>query len=189
MLIQDIFTRVQAVGDDPAGNVVLAIGRDLTAPDIMRAPTRGTFAVMSCTSGFTRLEIPVMGAGFAPPTRPAPTPETPLQRHLLIAGWAFLIVAMAYGTGKAEMGMKTRWSLLGIKTIGGGLLTLEILNPGSISTYLGQALGASAQELLPLAGLAAIGILIYSVYAWWRKRLTEASTPNTQVAFNLRGNN
>ena len=122
------------------------------------------------------------GGGF-----PAPTPDTPLSRYGIVAGWALLVVLLAYGTGKSDMDDRTRWALLGITTVGGGILTLEVLNPGSVSTALGQAIGKSLEELLPLAGLAGIGIGAYSIYMWWKRRQTEAATPETQVAFNLRG--
>ena len=120
-------------------------------------------------------------------TWPEPTPDSSIARYGIVAGWLGLLVALAYGTGKASMRARTRWFVLGTTTIGGGLLTLELLNPGSISERLGRVIESSLADLLPLAGLAAIGIVVYSIYSWWKKRQAEASTPETSVAFNLRG--
>ena len=59
-----------------------------------------------------------------------------------------------------------------------------MLRPGTISS----AIGSGLQDVVPLAGLAAIGIVGYSIVSWWQARQKEAATPETTVDFNLRGN-
>jgi len=51
------------------------------------------------------------------------------------------------------------------------------------------AIGSGLEEVVPLAGLAAIGLVGYSIYSWWQTRQAEASTPETSVEFDLGGQN
>lgn len=48
-------------------------------------------------------------------------------------------------------------------------------------------IGTALQRVTPIAGLAAVGVVTYSVVTWWQTRKQEAATPETKVSFNLRG--
>jgi len=102
--------------------------------------------------------------------------------YAVLGTFGALVVLLTYATGKSDViSGRGRWVLLGAVTLGGGLLSLETLNPGSISSRI----GAGVQEVVPLAGLAGVGIVVYSVVSWWRSRQKEAATPETKVSFDL----
>jgi hypothetical protein len=102
--------------------------------------------------------------------------------YAVLGTFGALVVLLTYATGKSDViSGRGRWVLLGAVTLGGGLLSFETLNPGSISSRI----GAGVQEVVPLAGLAGVGIVVYSVVSWWRSRQKEAATPETKVSFDL----
>ncbi|EMA24642.1 hypothetical protein [Haloarcula argentinensis] len=100
-----------------------------------------------------------------------------LQQIAVIAGWAVFSLLLVAATGRSSLSGRPRWILVGAVSGGLGLLALEILRPGAVS----GALNAGIQEIVPLAGLAGIGIAAYSVVQWWQARREEATTPDTQV--------
>jgi hypothetical protein len=100
-----------------------------------------------------------------------------LQQIAVIAGWAVFSLLLVAATGRSSLSGRPRWILVGAVSGGLGLLALEILRPGAVS----GALNAGIQEIVPLAGLAGIGIAVYSVVQWWQARREEATTPDTQV--------
>lgn len=95
--------------------------------------------------------------------------------------WALLVVLLVVATGRSGVSGRSRWALVGTAAVGGGVLSLEVLNPGTISS----AVGSGLQEVVPLAGLAGIGLVLYSAYSWWTTRQKEAATPETKVTFDL----
>ncbi|WP_139175874.1 hypothetical protein [Halobellus clavatus] len=115
---------------------------------------------------------------------PQPDPGTTLQEIGVVVAWAALVVLLVAATGRSEIAGRRRWILVGTIGIGTGLLSIEVLRPGTIST----AIGTGLQDVVPLAGLAAIGVAGYSIVSWWQSRQKEAATPETSVSFNLRGN-
>ncbi|WP_311170652.1 hypothetical protein [Halobellus ordinarius] len=112
---------------------------------------------------------------------PRPDPGTTLQEIGVVVAWAALAVLLVAATGRSELTGRRRWILVGSVSIGTGLLSIEVLRPGTIST----AIGTGLQDVVPLAGLAAIGIVGYSVYSWLQAREKEAATPETSVDFNV----
>jgi hypothetical protein len=114
---------------------------------------------------------------------PQPDPGTTLQEIGVVVAWAALVVLLVAATGRSEVSGQRRWLIVGAVGLGTGLLSIEVLWPGTIST----AIGTGLQDVAPLAGLAAIGIVGYSIVSWWQSRRKEAATPETSVSFNLRG--
>jgi hypothetical protein len=112
---------------------------------------------------------------------PQPSPGTTLQEIAVVVAWAALVVGLVAATGRSELAGRPRWILVGSISLGTGLLSIEVLRPGTISA----AIGSGLQDVVPLAGLAAIGIVGYSVVSWWQSRRKEAATPETTVDFNL----
>lgn len=100
-----------------------------------------------------------------------------LQQIAVIVGWAVFSLLLVAATGRSSLSGRPRWILVGTVSTGLGLLALEILRPGAVSGALNQGI----QEIVPLAGLAGIGIAAYSVVQWWQTRREEATTPETQV--------
>ncbi|WP_241432656.1 hypothetical protein [Haloarcula marismortui] len=100
-----------------------------------------------------------------------------LQQIAVIVGWAVFSLLLVAATGRSSLSGRPRWILVGTVSGGLGLLALEILRPGAVSGALNQGI----QEIVPLAGLAGIGIAVYSVWQWWQARREEATTPDTQV--------
>lgn len=115
---------------------------------------------------------------------PDPDPGRTLQEIGVVVAWAALVVLLVAATGRSEVAGRRRWIIVGAVSLGTGLLSIEVLRPGTIST----AIGTGLQDVVPLAGLAGIAIVGYSIYSWWQSRQTEAATPDTSVNFNLRGN-
>jgi hypothetical protein len=114
---------------------------------------------------------------------PQPSPGTTLQEIAVVVAWAALVVLLVAATGRSELAGRPRWILVGAVSLGTGLLSVEVLRPGTIAS----AVGTGLQDVVPLAGLAAIGIAGYSIVSWWQARRKEAATPETSVSFNLRG--
>ncbi len=110
-------------------------------------------------------------------------PDTTLQEFGVVAGWAALVVVLIGATGRSALSGRRRWII--VASIGGatGLFSLEVLRPGVVS----NAIGAGLEEIIPLAGLAGIGIVGYTVVSWWQARKEKASTPETQVDFEVGG--
>ena len=111
--------------------------------------------------------------------------NTPIENLATIGGIGGLVIMLVYGTGKAGVYGRQRWGLVGGTLVAGVLVSLEMLRPGAISQQIGAALG----EVTPIAGLAAVGVVTYSVVTWWQARKQAAATPETEVSFNLRGGN
>ncbi|MFB6091622.1 MAG: hypothetical protein ABEK02_01280, partial [Haloquadratum sp.] len=112
---------------------------------------------------------------------PTPKPGTTLQEIGVVVAWAVLVVLLVAATGRSSLSGRRRWIVVGTVGIGSGLLSIEVLRPGTIST----AIGSGLKEVVPLAGLAAIGIVGYSIVSWWQARQKEAATPETTVDFNF----
>ncbi|WP_256288787.1 hypothetical protein [Halobellus inordinatus] len=112
---------------------------------------------------------------------PQPSPGTTLQEIAVVVAWAALVVLLVAATGRSELSGRPRWVLVSAVSLGTGLLSVEVLRPGIVSS----AIGAGLQDVVPLAGLATIGIVGYSVVTWWQSRKKEAATPETTVDFNL----
>ncbi|WP_245154572.1 hypothetical protein [Halorussus marinus] len=110
-------------------------------------------------------------------------PDTTLQEFGVVAGWAGLVIVLIGATGRSELSGRRRWIIVGAIAGGTGLFSLEVLRPGAVS----GAVESSLEEIIPLAGLAAIGIVGYSVFTWWQSRKAEASTPETQVNLEVGG--
>jgi len=124
--------------------------------------------------------------GGVPGSWEAAASDPSLQDYGVIAGWALLVVLLTWVTGKSRaVRGRVRLVVIGSVTVAGALLTFEILAPGSISSRIGQAVG----EIVPVAGLAAVGIIGYSIVQWWRNRQKKASTPETKVNLELGGGN
>ncbi|MGB9953545.1 hypothetical protein ACOZ4F_14245 [Haloarcula marismortui] len=100
-----------------------------------------------------------------------------LQQIATVVAWAAFVLLLVAATGRSRLSGRPRWILVGSVSAGSGLLILEILRPGAVSGALNQGI----QEIVPLAGLAGIGIAVYSVWQWWQARREEATTPDTQV--------
>lgn len=109
--------------------------------------------------------------------------NTPIENLATIGGLGVLVVMLVYGTGQAGIAGRSRWGLVGSTLVAGVVVSLELLRPGAISEQVGAALG----EVTPIAGLAAVGVVTYSVVTWWQARKQEAATPETEVSFNLGG--
>jgi len=99
----------------------------------------------------------------------------------VVAGWAAFVVLLVVATGRSSVRGRKHWILVG--SLGGrtGLLALEVIRPGVVWS----ALSSGLRKVVPLAGLAAIALVGYSTYSWWKKRKAEASTPETKVTFDL----
>jgi hypothetical protein len=108
-------------------------------------------------------------------------PETTFQELGIVAAWVVFVLLLVAATARSSLTGRTRWILVGTVSTGSGLLSIEVLRPGMVSTAVSNSLG----EILPLAGLAAIGITAYSVYQWWQARREEATTPDTSVELDL----
>jgi hypothetical protein len=118
------------------------------------------------------------GGGF--PTDVSSKP--PMSRPEVLLGlFAALMILLAWGTQRAGITGRTRWGLLAAVGLGGSLIALEALNPGSISARLGVGL----QDGVPLVVFAVIAYVGYSVYSWWQSRRASAGTPETKVTFDL----
>ncbi len=109
--------------------------------------------------------------------------DVSLQELAVLASWAALVVLMIAATGRSDLTGRRRWVTVGIVSVGTGLGSLELIRPGTVS----GAVNSSLADLLPLAGLAAIGIGGYSIWQWWQTRREEASTPETKVTLDLGG--
>jgi len=110
-----------------------------------------------------------------------PTEGVSIQEIGIVAGWAAFVVLLVAATGRSSIRGRQRWILVGALGGGTALLALEVIRPGVVSS----ALSGGLREVVPLAGLAAIALVGYSVYSWWEKRKAEASTPETKVSFDL----
>ena len=110
-------------------------------------------------------------------------PDTTLQEFGIVAGWAALVVVLIGATGRSELTGRRRWLVVGGVAGGTGLISFEVLRPGSVS----GAINAGLQEVVALGGLAAIGVVVYSVVSWWQSRKAEASTPETKVELDVGG--
>ncbi|WP_049935339.1 serine-rich family protein [Haloplanus natans] len=103
-------------------------------------------------------------------------------RPVLVMGTlAALVIGLVWATGRTGIRGRQRWVLVGGVSLALGLLSLESLNPGSISRFVGESLGS----VLPLAGIAAVVIVGYTVVSWWQSRKKDAATPETKVTFSL----
>lgn len=116
-------------------------------------------------------------------TWPQPTVGVQLQEVGVVVAWAALVLGLVAATGRSKVRGRSRWILVGSVGTGAGLLSIEVLRPGLISS----AIATGLEDVVALGGLAAIGIVGYSVVSWWQSRKKEAATPETQVSFNLRG--
>jgi hypothetical protein len=126
----------------------------------------------------------VSGGGGGMFADTAPAPSYGVDRPLLImGGLAALVLLLVWATGRSGLIGTGRWVVVGLVSGGAGLLAFEALNPGAISSRIGEGLGS----VVPLGGIAAIGLISYSLVSWWRSRQKEAATPETSVSFNLRG--
>jgi len=65
--------------------------------------------------------------------------------------------------------------------VGSGLLAIEVMRPGAVS----GAVSGGLEEIVPLAGLAAIGLTGYGLVSWLQAREKEAATPETSVTFDI----
>ncbi|WP_435145932.1 hypothetical protein [Halobaculum sp. P14] len=99
----------------------------------------------------------------------------------VVVAWAALVLLLVAATARSSLTGRRRWAAVGVVSLASGLLSLEILRPGTVS----NAVSGGLQEIIPLAGLAAIGIIGYSIVSWWQARQAEASTPETKVSLNL----
>ncbi|NHN59826.1 MULTISPECIES: hypothetical protein [Halorussus] len=109
------------------------------------------------------------------------TPDGTLQQLAVLGAWVALVIVLIGATGRSNLEGRRRWAVVGAVGLGSGLGALEILRPGSVS----GAINVGLQEVVPLAGLAAIGVVVYSVVTWWQSRKAEASTPETKVTLDL----
>jgi hypothetical protein len=100
---------------------------------------------------------------------------------VLLGLFAALMILLAWGTQRAGITGRNRWAVLGVVGIGGALIALKALNPGSISARLGVGL----QDGVPLVVFAVLAYVGCSVYSWWQSRRAEAGTPETKVTFDL----
>jgi hypothetical protein len=108
--------------------------------------------------------------------------KPPMSRPEVLLGlFAALMILLAWGTGRAGITGRSRWAILGVAGVGGAVIALEALNPGSISARLGVGL----QDGVPLIVMAVLAYVGYSVYSWWKSRRASASTPETKVTFDL----
>jgi len=105
-----------------------------------------------------------------------------VERPVLVMGaLVALVIGLVWATGRTGIRGRRRWVVVGGVSVALGLISLESLNPGSISRFVGESIGS----VLPLAGIAAVVIVGYTVVSWWQSRKKKASTPETKVTFSL----
>ncbi|QHS17780.1 hypothetical protein GWK26_11835 [haloarchaeon 3A1-DGR] len=120
-------------------------------------------------------------AGGAPSLWQDTGTQTTLQEVGVVVGWVALVLLLVAATGRSSLSGRRRWLLVGTVSVGSALLSIEVLRPGMVS----RSISSSLEQIIPLAGLAAIGLVIYSAYSWWQTRRSEASTPETKVTLDL----
>lgn len=118
------------------------------------------------------------GGGSDTSTWEDPEPGIQLQEVAVVGSWTALVLLLVLASGRSSLTGRRRWLTVGGVSAGAGLLSIELLRPGSIA----GALSGGLRELIPLAGLAVVGFLAYSLYSWWEERKTEAATPDQVIS-------
>ena len=109
-----------------------------------------------------------------------PTDGIQLQEIGVVVAWVVFALLLIAATGRSRLSGRRRWAVVGVVSGGTGLLSLELIRPGSIS----GAINSGLAEIIPLAGLAVIGYAGFSLWQWWRARREEARTPETEVTID-----
>ncbi|MBO4248419.1 hypothetical protein IL252_11395 [Halomicrobium sp. IBSBa] len=113
-----------------------------------------------------------------------PTDGIQLQEIGVVVAWVVFVLLLIAATGRSRLSGRRRWAVVGVVSGGTGLLSLELIRPGSIS----GAINSGLAEIIPLAGLAVIGYAGFSLWQWWRARREEARTPETEVTIDAGSN-